>query len=424
MNEFDYDVVIVGASFSGLTLAHHLSANRKILILDAKPFAGSTVESTGLITTKTYEEFKTFFPIDSFITNPISSICVVAPSYTDFFVSSTAEPWIYQTDTRGLVQALFAALDPRIESSMKTVFLGCQEDENGIQVRFRRNGEKEQTVRAKILVGADGSHSAVAKAVPSLDRNDRFLFGYEQVIPGQVHLGPHPTQTIYHFWFGEFSLGYGGWLSPTQEQGRDAFRVGLAKLERDRGNAKVLLQQFVKTLVERKIISVDAPSTYAFGSLIPINPVRRRTTTDHVLLIGDAAGYCGAFAADGIKGSVVSGKVAAELIEKELSSGEHCLGMIHKEVNACSGLIEYYKRQLRYRWIWDQMKRNRTFTAMWRIINRERETFLEQFCDSKNKRRSLTWTVLKWKHVPHLVLYSLFIWTDILFPPKQKHPPG
>ncbi len=419
MNEFDYDVVVVGASFSGLTLCHHLGGQNKILILDAKPFAGSTVESTGLITTNTYNEFKSFFPIDTYITNPISSICVVAPNMSDFFVSTTHEPWIYQTDTRGLVRALAESLDPRIEQSMKTVFLGAEEEEMGVRVRLRRFGKSEETIRTRLLVGADGSHSAVAKAHPSLDTNERFLFGYEQVVPGEVHLGPNPEETIYHFWFGEFSLGYGGWLSPTREAGRNAFRVGLAKLEHDRGDAKSLLEQFVIHLKERGIVSCEGPATYAFGSLIPINPVRRRVSTAHTVLIGDAAGYCGAFAADGIKGSVVSGKVAAELIQTQLQTHQPQLHLLHKKVAARSGLIAYYTRQVRYRWIWDRMKRNRTFEAMWKIINRERDTFLDQFCDSKDARRSLTRTVLKWKHLPLLVPYAFFLFIDLCVPNKN-----
>ncbi len=56
-----YDVLIVGASFAGLTLVHHLPRHLRVLVVDAKPLAGASVESTGLITTKTYEEFKTFF---------------------------------------------------------------------------------------------------------------------------------------------------------------------------------------------------------------------------------------------------------------------------------------------------------------------------------------------------------------------------
>lgn len=60
-----FDVVIVGTSFSGLALAHHLPQNLRVLIIDAKPSVGFSVESTGLITVHTKEKFNVFsLPMD------------------------------------------------------------------------------------------------------------------------------------------------------------------------------------------------------------------------------------------------------------------------------------------------------------------------------------------------------------------------
>lgn len=101
-----YDVVVVGASFAGLTFAHHVPKNWKVLVIDLKPEPGSTVESTGLITTATRDEFRAFFDIDRHITNPITGICVVAPKYEDRFVSHVEQPWIFQTDTKALIKAI------------------------------------------------------------------------------------------------------------------------------------------------------------------------------------------------------------------------------------------------------------------------------------------------------------------------------
>lgn len=409
-----YDVIIVGASFAGLTAAHHLPKTYCVLVIDAKPEAGSTVESTGLITSKTYEEFKTFFDIDRYITNPISAICVVPPSFDEHFVSTVDEPWIYQTDTKALVKALADTVPENVIVKTKTVFLGFENGDT-TKVRIKTNGQEEVVVDARFVIGADGSHSKVAKEVPELGQNDRFLFGYEQVYFGQVDLGDHPAETIYHFWFGEFSLGYGGWLSPTVVDGRPAFRVGLAKLEADRGQAKTLTEKFVQQLLAKQIISIDGPVDrpgYIFGSLIPINGTRQKVVAGNVMLLGDAACFCGAFAADGIKGAVVSGKESVDLIEKYFATSELSSKDLLSAMNRHGGLIDYYQRQQRYRWIWDRMKSDRTFWAMYNIIKAERETFLNQFCDSKDTRKSLTWTVLKIKYIPKLIKYSWFILLD------------
>lgn len=418
-----FDVVIVGASFSGLSLAHHLPKNLKILVVDVKPQAGFTVESTGLITEHTHQEFASFFEIDRYITNPISAICVVAPGFEDFFVSHTAKPWIYQTDTKALVKALADQLPKNVILWTKTAYVGVAKSEATDTssesaphiIQLLRYGKKIQ-VEAKFLVGADGGHSKVASTFPQLSQNKKFLFGYEQVFFGECHLGPHPTETIYHFWFGEFSLGYGGWLSPTLVNGKKAFRIGLAKLMKDRGDALQLMKKFTAILLERKIISIHGDPEkpdYIFGSHIPIGGVLRKIHYKNILLIGDAAGFCGAFAADGIKGSVVSGKESAKLIDEYLKGDKKVLSKLKRKINSHRNLLHYYVKQVRYRWIWDRMKRDRSFRAMYNIIAAEKEHFLEQFCDSKDKRRSLAWTVFKVQHVPKLVKYGWFVFLDL-----------
>lgn len=406
-----YDILIVGASFSGLTLAHHLPKSLKVLIVDAKPEAGSTVESTGLITVKTRQEFASFIPIDSYITNPISSIAVIAPDFDTMFESTVAEPWIYQTDTKALVKALADTLPSNVTLRMKTVFLGVDDVDKPTKAIIRTQGLADETLTISFLVGADGGHSKVAQACNNLSKNTSFLFGYEQVFFGDVIRGKNPAQTIYHYWFGEFSLGYGGWLSPTLVDGKPAFRIGLAKNLKDRGDAKKLTEQFVQTLINRGDIhiegSVETPY-YVFGSHIPLDGVRSKISHNNILLIGDAAGFCGAFAADGIKGSVISGKEAAILIPQYLRGKTDALKHLHSRMNTHGGIISYYRRQLLYRFIWSIMQKNHTFKAMFDIIAAEHATFLEQFCDSKDKHRSLARTVLRWKYTGKLIKYSAF----------------
>jgi flavin-dependent dehydrogenase len=251
-----YDVCIIGASFSGLTLAHHLPSSLKVLVVDAKPEAGATVESTGLITSKTRSELASFFPIDQYITNPISAIGVIAPGFDDMFVSQVAEPWIYQTDTKALVKSLADRLPSNVTLRTKTVFLEVDNADAPTKAKIRSQGAEEEWIDMAFLVGADGGHSKVAQSVSGLSKNTRFLFGYEQVFFGDVLRGPKPEETIFHYWFGEFSLGYGGWLSPTIVDGKKAFRIGLAKLPRDRGDAKALTETFVKILVDRGDIRI------------------------------------------------------------------------------------------------------------------------------------------------------------------------
>ncbi len=415
MPTHDYDVVIVGGSFAGLTLAGHLPADLRVLVVEAKPVCGATVESTGLITERTRQELATFFDIDRYITNPMRSICVLAPDFQTHFFAHTETPWIYQTDTRAFVQALAKDVGPHIQIRTSTLFHGIeQEDVEGVTVTIQASGQAKEVIRTRVLVGADGGRSRVAQSVPSLSRNETFLFAFEAVIFGEVLLGERPEETIYHVWFGEFSLGYGGWLSPTIQDGRPAIRIGLAKEMRDKAEVRGLLDKFIAELERHGHLkrAPDAQPAYVFGSMIPIGGTLTRVSERNILLIGDAAGFCGAFAADGIKGSVVSGKEAATLIARQLA-GESAFSELKPRMETHDGLISYYRRQRRYRLIWDLMRSDRSFWAMFRVIEKEKTHFLEQFCDSKDKRRSLAWVVLKWRHLPALAWYGISLLIDL-----------
>ncbi len=417
-----YDITIIGSSFSGLSLAHHLPKNYKVLIIDKKKNPSDHVESTGLITTATYELLKTFIKIDDFIPNQVTTIGVVSPNYDKHFFSHSKNPWIYTTDTQALIGHMSSILPKNVTLKTGSHFktFKVSSGEYPVEINYSEKGQ-EKTVKTKILVGADGSHSKVAQENPNLSQNKKFLAGLEKVYFGDIHLGDHPKNTIYHFWFGEFSLGYGGWLSPTLIDGKHAFRVGLAKLEKDTHELKKL-DEFIEILQKEKIITItnEKKCIYSFGSLIPIGGTLDSIYDSHTVLIGDAAGFCGAFAADGIKGSILSAKIMAKLIPKHLEGDKNAFDSYKSEMQKYHKLLTYYKKQVFYRWVWDRMKRDRTFHAMYDIIEAEKEGFLNQYCDSRGDGKGLTKVILKFKHIPKLIKYGFYILLDMILPYKRK----
>lgn len=413
----NYDVVIVGASFSGLTLAHHLPKDLKVLVLDSKKNLDAYIESTGLITQVTYDLLAEFVNVGAYVPNKIMAIGVIGTDFNRNFFSYSESPWIYSTDTPQLVKHMSETLPENVTLSINSKFTNYEIDEKDnfpLEISFLKNGE-EQSVRAKFIVGADGAMSSVAKSNKNLSQNKKFLVGLEKVFYGNILFGPNPDQTVYHYWFGEFSLGYGGWLSPTIINGKNAFRLGLAKLS---NNAKDFgkIKDFVEMLKNKNMIKIEdsTDEILTFASMIPIGGPLKNVCDEYSLLIGDAAGLCGAFAADGIKGSVVSGKVAAKIIPKYLNGEKDILKKYHGEIQKYNKLMTYYRKQVFYRWIWDMMKSNRTFDTMFDIISRSKEDFLNQFCDSKDRHKSLLSIVLKLSNVPLLLKYSWYMFLDLL----------
>ncbi len=411
------DILIVGASFSGLTLAHHLPPSLQAVILDRKTLLNTAIESTGLITQHTKDLLETFVDVEKYIPNNITTIGVVSPDYNKYFFSHTNKPWIYSTDTPELVKHMSETLPSNIDLRLGAGLVSYEiheREEFPVVVTYLQGGQKKQ-IAAKFLVGADGSHSTVAKLSKDLSRNTKFLAGHEKVFYGDILFGEHPGNTIYHFWFGEFSLGYGGWLSPTIIDGKKAFRLGLAKLEKDAKDLKKI-DNFIQILLDKGIIRIEGEihkPVVAFGHLIPMGGILPRIFNRYTLLIGDAAGLCGAFAADGIKGAVVSGQVAGRLIMRHLQGDKQALAEFYPQIQAYNQLVTYYKKQVLYRFLWDRMKTNRSFHLLYDLIAREQDSFLYQFCDSKDKHKSLVRVILKLKNTKLLFKLSWSLFLDL-----------
>lgn len=409
-----FDIVIIGGGFAGLTMAHYLPKHYRVLILERKLSSDAAIESTGLITTATKNLLAEYTEVEKFIPNKITTIGVVAHNYDDYFFSTTSEPWVFSTDTPQLVRHMATTISANCNIVYGANFEKYTVNHNSdyqVQVDYKVNGENI-SINTKFVIGADGCRSKVASSNKNLSRNTKLLIGLEKVFFGDIKLGNNPDSTVYHFWFGSFSLGYGGWLSPTVIAGKKALRVGLAKLE---DNIKDLnkLHNFIKILKEKKIIFLsDDNPILTFSNFIPIGGPLKNISDDRCLLIGDAAGLCGAFAADGIKGAVVSGRVGARLVDEFLCGDSSALSRFHSEIQKFNKFMTYYRKQILYRFIWDCMKRDRTFMSMYKIIANNKDHFLDQFCDSKDKNKSLLRLVLHWRELPKLIQYGWYLILD------------
>src|SRR5437868_2218716 len=172
---FDFDVIIVGASFAGAACA--LAAAQRglrVCVLERKRDPGEKLRTTGIIVKEAAERsFLNLLP--AAMTRRIGQVRLYSPSLKQL---SLAAPDYYflATDTPAVMRWLAAQLrENGVDLRLGSSFTGCQRTATGWHV--------DGVGDTRFLVGADGARSRVARHC-GLGEVRHFLYGIEYEFPG------------------------------------------------------------------------------------------------------------------------------------------------------------------------------------------------------------------------------------------------
>ena len=182
-------------------------------------------------------------------------------------------------------------------------------------VRATQRGVSRET-RGRVVVGADGRHSAVARAL-ALDMPLRW--------PRRIGLAAHLEGFELTGSLGEMHVSSGGYCGVApQEEGRVnvAMVVDLARFER-RGCS-------VEAFFDRELRGYPGLSTHVerYRRVTPVRGVgplahrARRAAGAGYLLAGDAAGFFDPFTGEGIFDALRGGELAAATVAEALERGD------------------------------------------------------------------------------------------------------
>jgi len=183
------------------------------------------------------------------------------------------------------------ALKAGAEIHLNTKFLGMAED--FISLAGRQN--KIIKIRPKLIIGADGPFSEVARA--------NNIFNYRQFYTGlQARIKGNFQKDVYETYFGTICPGFFAWLVP--ESSKTA-RLGLAS----RTNTAELFQKYlkIKNIKNSQILSKQA-------GLIPIFNKKIKIKDKNIFLIGDAAAQLKATTGGGLVPGLKATKILADCI--------------------------------------------------------------------------------------------------------------
>lgn len=305
-----YDVVVVGAGPTGSTAARYAAGySTKVLMIEEHPSIGTPVECTGLLSTRAVAECDVALD-DDFVLNSVRGAFVHSPNGTCLPIDGRKKK-AYVVSRKIFDRTLVSmAADAGAELMLKGRVVGLQE-KNGIQVLSVIHMGRPITIKARVVIGADGVKSNIARYA-GLGRVDRILSGVQIEAPYRSE-----DDDFVELFVGSRAPGFFAWTVPVSEE---ISRIGLAVEPGNEQNAINYLKGIIYSSPHLSSRHSKCMLDLVVGG-IPIGPLKR-TYTDGVLIAGDAAGQVKPTSGGGIYTGATCAKIAGEVAAKAVLDGD------------------------------------------------------------------------------------------------------
>jgi geranylgeranyl reductase len=366
MAEF-YDAVVAGGGPAGATAAADLaSAGRRVLLLER---GGRIKPCGGAIPPRLIRDFA--IP-DALLVARVKGARVVAPS--DRSVEMPIDNgFVGMVDREDFDEWLRDRAARAGAERRAGTYAGFTQQPDGTLTISYRGATGRSTaateVRARVLIGADGARSAVARQVFPAERVP-CVFAYHEIIrspetsepASEGCFDPASCEVYYN---ARFSPDFYGWVFPHGP----VTSVGTGSAEKGFG-----LRDAVAELRCAAQLA-DMATIRREGAPIPLRPLRRWDNGRNVVLAGDAAGVVAPASGEGIYYAMVGGRLAAQAVDAFCASGEPgALRLARRRFMKAHGQVF---------WILGMMQR------YWYANDRRRERFV-RICADRDVQR-LTW---------------------------------
>lgn len=314
-----YDVIVVGAGVAGCRTAE-LVAKRghSVALLEEHEDVGTPVQCAGLVSHRLKSILREL--PDNVYLNEVRRAKFFSPSSKSeddpSFELKTKKP-VYVINREKLDKALFKrAKTAGAKAARLTKFTDFSTDESKIVITTNRG-----KIESKLLVGADGPTSLVAKRagfkVPA-----NYLAGVQATVEGEFD--PDAVE----LWFDSYiSPDFFGWIVP--ESAKKA-RIGLA--------AETKALEYFRKFSKRRTGKAAKPDV---GGRINFGLVKN-TAAQRVMVVGDAACQVKPFSGGGLIYGLIGAGYCANACVKALQTNDFSAGFLKQEYD------KKWKWQLRW----------------------------------------------------------------------------
>ncbi|AEH60384.1 geranylgeranyl reductase [Methanosalsum zhilinae DSM 4017] len=308
-------MVVAGAGPAGSIAAKYAALNgANVLLIEEHAAIGSPVECTGLLGTRAISECD-LDPCNDFILNEISGTFVYSPSGQCFDIDGKSAK-AYVVSRKALDKKLFSdAIDAGVDVSLRTKLVNIIWCNDHQELIVLHNGIKKK-IKTRMVIGADGIKSKVAKIAG--------LGNVKEIISGIQIETPYRSKNsnFVEVFPGSVAPGFFAWTVPVNQ---NISRIGLGVNGIESPNALEYLRSFLNSNPNVIGRHGDSLLDVAIGG-IPLGPLKR-TVSDGVLVVGDAAGQVKPTSGGGIyPGAIcakIAGKVAADSVSDEDTSSDY-----------------------------------------------------------------------------------------------------
>ncbi|MCD6484792.1 MAG: geranylgeranyl reductase family protein [Candidatus Odinarchaeota archaeon] len=312
-----YDVVVIGAGPGGTVLTYQL--NKKgfnVLLLEKEKFPREKPCGGGL-TIKAYNLLKEIglTPNDNALEGTASGAYLIHPEVeikieTNEILAYFVRRYVFDAFLADSVRNIGGEL----REKEKVIHVAQQEDK--VKIKTQKN-----IYEARIVVGADGATSVVAKDLGyrKFWKDDE----YGVVVVSEINKNSEDAKEILKkihtdlnasLYFDVVKYGYGWFFIK-----KNFLNIGVGNIISSREDKNVV--KSINRFAEVTGITLLKKLQFR-GHIIPVGGRKRRVVNGRSLLIGDAAGFVDPLSGEGLYYAMRSGTLASEIIERSLSDSE------------------------------------------------------------------------------------------------------
>jgi geranylgeranyl reductase len=358
----DFDAVVVGGGPAGATAATDLArAGRRVALIDR---AGRIKPCGGAVPPRLVRDFR--IP-DELLVAKARSARIIAPSGREVAMPIDGG-YVGMVDREHFDEWLRNRAAESGAERIDGLFESVERLEGGdVSVSYREKGVEGglRRIRARVVVGADGALSKVARqCVKGADRTP-FVFAYHEIVESPEAAPGFRQDQCDVYYQGGLSPDFYAWVFP---HGRStSIGTGSARKGFSLKDGVADLRQRGGFAACRTIRKEGAP--------IPLKPLKRWDDGRNVVLAGDAAGVVAPASGEGIYYAMLGGRLAADAAAAFLATGDvRALGLARKRFMRAHGRVFL---------ILGLMQR------FWYSSDRRRERFVSMCADPDVQR--LTW---------------------------------